>query len=301
MSEYVMVKSDIWNDPDLQKPSRMTVFQYAIQNCDWAGVIHIGRFSQTNLRAPQIKEAINFFVACNKATLSDDKRYVWMHDVTSYKLYQGKAGPKQYRSVQKAIARHHYENRFGPEWCNQFAQLYAMKHQITIPLPECDGRVCVRLDQNRIDQNRIDQSRVENCEPGVGSNQDNSDDCKDAEGSSERATSEIVKQVVDDLNLVTGRNFNYRTAQTAKAILARVKEGATLDDFKVVHRHQFACWGRPPKAGDKDMRPFLRPKTLYAPSNFEGYLQDARSNENGSGAVKYHADKFSGTSGEIDI
>lgn len=49
--------------------------------------------------------------------------------------------------------------------------------------------------------------------------------------------------------------------------------GFTLDDIRQVCRHQNALW-----RGDKQNSAWIRPKTLFEPGKFEGYLNDARNN-----------------------
>lgn len=53
--------------------------------------------------------------------------------------------------------------------------------------------------------------------------------------------------------------------------MARKNEGFTLDDFKTVIAKKAAEWGKEPEKGQKDMRPYLRPETLFG-TKFESYL-----------------------------
>lgn len=79
------------------------------------------------------------------------------------------------------------------------------------------------------------------------------------------ADRELCQSVLDDLNCVSGRAYSVTKAH-AKLILARIKEGATFQDFQHVHRVKVAQWAKDPK-----MHIYIRPKTLYAADNFEGY------------------------------
>jgi uncharacterized phage protein (TIGR02220 family) len=81
----------------------------------------------------------------------------------------------------------------------------------------------------------------------------------------------IYKDIVEYLNQKTGQKFKHTTKSTQRHINARLSEGFTLDDFKTVIDKKVAEWGHEPKAGEKDMRPYLRPETLFGPK-FEGYL-----------------------------
>ena len=76
---------------------------------------------------------------------------------------------------------------------------------------------------------------------------------------------DVVNDVVNDLNSVL--TTKYKTCRkTTELIKARLKEGFTFEDFKVVHRKMAKNWGT-----DEKMCKFLRPITLYS-NKFESYL-----------------------------
>ncbi len=78
---------------------------------------------------------------------------------------------------------------------------------------------------------------------------------------------EAISEIIKDLNTVCGTSYRVSTRKTQSLIKARLEEGFTVQDFKKVHRVKQVEWGQDPK-----MSTFLRPKTLYSSSNFEGYL-----------------------------
>lgn len=82
----------------------------------------------------------------------------------------------------------------------------------------------------------------------------------------------IIYRVIDRLNELTGSNFKPTTENTIKLIKGRLNEGYTEEDLITVVEKMCFLWGRKPKKGEKDMRPYLRPSTLFRPSNFENYL-----------------------------
>ena len=82
-------------------------------------------------------------------------------------------------------------------------------------------------------------------------------------------TSEI-KQIIDYLNQKTNSNFKAKTEATKKSIIARLKEGYTVEDFFRVIDAKVKDW-----SDDPEMREYLRPQTLFRPSNFEAYLNEA--------------------------
>lgn len=80
-----------------------------------------------------------------------------------------------------------------------------------------------------------------------------------------------IKVVVDYLNEKSRSNFTVKNEQTRKSITARLKEGYTVEDFKIVIDAKVKDW-----SDDDKMKDFLRPQTLFRPSNFEAYLNAAR-------------------------
>lgn len=84
-------------------------------------------------------------------------------------------------------------------------------------------------------------------------------------------SNEVVLYVVDFLNQCTGAEFRPNSKSTADPISARLKEGFSEDDLKLVVEHKNLQWGADPK-----MFEYLRPKTLFGQEKFESYLQAAK-------------------------
>lgn len=87
------------------------------------------------------------------------------------------------------------------------------------------------------------------------------------------------KDVIDYLNLKAGTAFRSTSKDTQKHIRARINEGYTLEDFKRVIDVKVSQWGKEPRSGEKDMRVYLRPSTLFG-TKFEGYLQEKPAGAN---------------------
>jgi len=81
-----------------------------------------------------------------------------------------------------------------------------------------------------------------------------------------KGVDQITDEVIDYLNERAGTRFRH-SEQSRKFIRARLKEGATIDDCRLVIDHRVAYWGE-----DVEMRVYLRPSTLFRPSHFEEYL-----------------------------
>ena len=77
----------------------------------------------------------------------------------------------------------------------------------------------------------------------------------------------LVAKVIEYLNEKTGTSFE-TTGVNVELICARADDGYGLDDFKVVIDKKVYDW----KGSDQQI--YLRPKTLFAKSNFENYLNE---------------------------
>lgn len=89
------------------------------------------------------------------------------------------------------------------------------------------------------------------------------------------------KEIITYLNEKTGKKLRWDVKSNQKEIKARFNEGYTLDDFKTVIDKKYHEWGRKPtkeelQRGIKDMRIYLRPKTLFG-SNFDAYLNQEQT------------------------
>lgn len=72
--------------------------------------------------------------------------------------------------------------------------------------------------------------------------------------------------IIEYLNLKTGSKFKPTTKPYVQAIRSRLKEGYTVNDFKTVIDKKCREW-----KGTK-LEKYLTPKTLFAPSHFDTYL-----------------------------
>jgi uncharacterized phage protein (TIGR02220 family) len=79
------------------------------------------------------------------------------------------------------------------------------------------------------------------------------------------AEPDITAEVVDYLNQKLGTRYKADTEKTRRLIRARIREGATLEDFRKVIDKKVKEW-----RGTK-LEPYLRPETLFG-AKFESYL-----------------------------
>lgn len=76
---------------------------------------------------------------------------------------------------------------------------------------------------------------------------------------------EEIKGIVDYLNLKSNSHYKFSSSKTQSLIKARINDGFTLEDFKVVIDNKCEEWL------GTDFEKFLRPETLFS-NKFEGYL-----------------------------
>lgn len=74
------------------------------------------------------------------------------------------------------------------------------------------------------------------------------------------------QEIVNYLNNSAGTNYRASSKKTRELIKARINEGYTLEDFKVVIEKKTREW-----INDNKMKGYLRPETLFG-TKFEGYL-----------------------------
>ena len=78
---------------------------------------------------------------------------------------------------------------------------------------------------------------------------------------------EEVRQIIEYFNHVCGTNYKHQSKATAEMINARLNDGFTVDDFRIVIDKKHIEWGN-----DSNYCKYLRPETLFRPSHFESYL-----------------------------
>lgn len=100
----------------------------------------------------------------------------------------------------------------------------------------------------------------------------------------------ICERAVKYLNDKAGKKFHHNSARTLKSVSARVNEGYTSVDFKVVIDNMCYNWLENREDDNKDMSQYLRPSTLFGPK-FEDYL-NALPNSKAADDVTSEADRI---------
>lgn len=134
---------------------------------------------------------------------------------------------------------------------------YTLKGDVSRMDTECIQTVSIgkdRLGKVRLGKDRIGKDRV---------GKDSIDTlCHVSHDDVDKSHFEIIEY----LNIKTGSKFKATTKPYIQAIRSRLKEGYTVDDFKTVIDKKCREW-----KGTK-LEKYLTPKTLFAPSHFDTYL-----------------------------
>ena len=134
---------------------------------------------------------------------------------------------------------------------------YTLKSDVSRMDTECIQTVSIgkdRLGKVRLGKDRIGKDRV---------GKDSIDTlCHVTHDDVDKSHIEIIEY----LNVKTGSKFKATTKPYIQAIRSRLKEGYTVDDFKTVIDKKCREW-----KGTK-LEKYLTPKTLFAPSHFDTYL-----------------------------
>lgn len=97
-------------------------------------------------------------------------------------------------------------------------------------------------------------------------------DIKSIKNNNVELAHDIAFSIIEYLNIKASKNFKPTTPATKRLINGRRAEGYTLDDFKSVIDVKVKQWLNNP-----EMNVYLRPSTLFAPKNFENYLNENTS------------------------
>lgn len=80
--------------------------------------------------------------------------------------------------------------------------------------------------------------------------------------------SDAFREIISYLNFRAKTNYKASTEKTKTLIKARLNEGFTVEDFKIVIDKKVLLWGN-----DLKMSAYLRPETLFG-TKFESYLNE---------------------------
>ncbi len=79
-----------------------------------------------------------------------------------------------------------------------------------------------------------------------------------------------IDEVISQINALSGKNFSPKSKQLCQGLRARLKSGVSVSDCLLVVNFKWREWG-----SDDNMQKHFNPTTLFRPSNFERYMQEA--------------------------
>lgn len=94
------------------------------------------------------------------------------------------------------------------------------------------------------------------------------DACSSSSSSNKEDILSSVKEIIEYLNVKSGKNFSHKTKATIAHIKARLSEGRTIEDFQKVITIKCEKWKPDPRMCD-----YIRPDTLFG-GKFESYLNE---------------------------
>lgn len=128
------------------------------------------------------------------------------------------------------------------------------------------------IEGHEEDENKDSKKDAERTQKGHGRDSQGTqkDRNKNVKNVKEDIKDNVVNDIVTYLNQKSGKKFSTTTKETAKHINGRLSEGRTFDDFQYVIDVKTVEW-----LNDKKMNKYLRPETLFSPTNFESYLNQS--------------------------
>lgn len=90
----------------------------------------------------------------------------------------------------------------------------------------------------------------------------------------ERVTPQVAG-IIDFMNDLYGRNFDSKSSSTSTNLINRLSQHSE-EDIKLVISNRYVVWG-----GDPIMEKHLNPTTIFRPSKFDKYLEEARRTKEG--------------------
>lgn len=140
-------------------------------------------------------------------------------------------------------------------------------------------------EQKNANFDRESDQQISGESPSVSRDSGNDAVCNDQQKTNKRPTNEsilttnnnvknvnkeYIVEILDYLNEKAGTNYRASTKSTVSLINGRLGEGRTVEDFKKVIDIKVEDW-----LGNEKYEKYLRPNTLFTPTNFENYLNQA--------------------------
>ena len=174
---------------------------------------------------PTIRLALSTFEAFGMIEIIENSSGMEVYTIPNWEKHQNIEGMEKIREQTRLRVAKHREN-----------QKLALQCNVTVTKG-----------------NAIEEDKEEDKEE---------DNINDSQDESNRA---IYQDIISYLNQVVGTNYRASSKKTKTCIHARLEEGFTIEDFKIVIDKKSSEWM------GTEFEKFLRPETLFG-TKFEGYL-----------------------------
>lgn len=130
----------------------------------------------------------------------------------------------------------------------------------------------------------LDNQTIQNDQQSI-TNQEHNQEHNQSYVENDKSFIPQIEDVIDYLNDVTGQKLRSSSKGHKNYIRARLRDGYTVDDCKVVIDKKWADWQ------GTDWEKFMKPSTLFAPSHFDEYLNQPMKCKKRSAQSKLNQNK----------
>ena len=178
---------------------------------------------------PTIRLALSTFEAFGMIEIIENNSGMEVYTIPNWEKHQNIEGMEKIREQTRLRVAKHREN-----------QKLALQCNVTVT----KGNATEKEEEKEEDK------------------EEEEDNINDSQDESNRA---IYQEIISYLNQVVGTNYRSSSKKTQTSIHARLEEGFTIEDFKIVIDKKSSEWI------GTEFEKFLRPETLFG-TKFEGYL-----------------------------
>ena len=260
---YKSIDEQFWTDPfitQLNIKQRYFYF-YLITNphTHYSGIYYLLLSTisdETGFSVAEIKQLITFFINKSKIQYDAEYRIIWVINMAKYQLENMKNRWNKNDNRIKGIENYFKILHNCPliqNFCQYYKELNIFYEAPPKPL------LTPFAIKEKPPPSPSDNREVRNKKLEIGN--------KNIENRSmEEKDLSPVSEIISYLNSICKTNYKTTSRKTTDLIQMRMKEGFTVEDFRIVIEKKYKEWG-----SDSKMSKYLRPETLFG-TKFEAYL-----------------------------
>jgi uncharacterized phage protein (TIGR02220 family) len=136
-----------------------------------------------------------------------------------------------------------------------------------LKLLEDDGMIVKKSDNKKTALTLCNYNDYQNLQTTEEPQKNHEETSKEPQkDTNNNVNNDLIKNIVEYLNEKSGKDFKCNNKANKEFINARLKDGYSFEDFKKVIDTKVKEWT------GTDQEQYIRPNTLFRPSNFEAYL-----------------------------